>query len=359
MCRFLIINVIIFLSILARGQDSLTFNHNFNAYLDSYNNINGGIKSGSVIRSLFAYTPALSYKSFELKSTLVYANGKSPSANLAGDFQTLSYIDADIILFVYEFYLCFSNEKYHFQGGIINMNETFVSCDKSSNLINSSFGIPSQISSNSPISVYPKTTLGINYKAFLLKNNLIKIGVFDGFPNKINKTELHYGIHLHDGLFIISEYEQSYKKANFKLGCFYHTGSLKQSDSVNLVPAHNGVYFLQTFDFINKTDFELSSFLQLSYSFNRYVQHYYYFGGGMNLIFNKEKVNNHLFTLGCAFAGNRNNQHNETVLELSFLKNMNKMFSFQPDIQFIINPSGTDKKLDNALMLNLRLMLKL
>lgn len=359
MLKFLYITFFIFLSALLKGQDSLVFDNNFDACIDSYNNVCGGIKKGSVIRSLFAYTPVLIYNSFELKSSVMFASGKSPSATLTGDFQTLSNIDADISLFLYEFYLSISKKKYHFQGGILNMNESFVSCDKSSYLINSSFGIPSQISSNSPLSIFPRTTLGLSFERLLVTKGFIKIGIYDGFPHKIKNNELLFGIHLRDGLFFISEYEHTYQKMNLKFGCFNHTGSLKKTDSINLVPKHNGFYYLQTYDFINKTDVGFSVFLQLSYSFNRYVQHFYYLGGGINFFFDNDQKNSHLLSLGCAYAGNRNEKYNETALELTFLSKINKWFYLQPDIQFIINPSGTDKKLENALMLNLRLMLKL
>ncbi|MDR1698872.1 MAG: carbohydrate porin, partial [Prevotellaceae bacterium] len=45
----------------------------------------------------------------------------------------------------------------------------------------------------------------------------------------------------------------------------------------------------------------------------------------------------------------------ETTLELYYKWQFNDNFAIQPDIQYSINPSGTDEKLSNALLGILRL----
>ncbi len=59
------------------------------------------------------------------------------------------------------------------KAGIINMNEIFVCCEKGADLLlNSSFGIPSNITNNSPVSVYPITSFGSDFLYNINDNNI-------------------------------------------------------------------------------------------------------------------------------------------------------------------------------------------
>jgi porin len=85
-------------------------------------------------------------------------------------------------------------------------------------------------------------------------------------------------------------------------------------------------------------------------------EHRYYFGLGSNYygIFSEEGKD--ILGLAVNFFDLRKTIHQyETTLELYYKWQFNKNFAIQPDIQYIINPSGTDTKLSNALVSILRL----
>lgn len=155
------------------------------------------------------------------------------------------------------------------------MNDEFILCENAEYLINSSFGIPSHITHNSPVSVYPKTTLGVNVSKMLGEKNHIKLGLYDGFP-KENKTEiLKSAIHLNDGLFFISEFHHSWKNNHTKIGLYHHTGSFANVDLSEKVEAHEGFYVIVCPIIYSDVKYKLSAFSQFSHSIRNIHRHHY------------------------------------------------------------------------------------
>ncbi len=76
----------------------------------------------------------------------------------------------------------------------------------------------------------------------------------------------------------------------------------------------------------------------------------YYIGFGANCfgVFSKEKRDALGFALAHAGLHDLSHKH-ETALELYYKWQLNDHIAIQPDFQYIINPSGTNTKLSNAL----------
>lgn len=358
MKTFILILAILF-HIKVNSQDSLKFSYAFESWNDVVNNVHGGIKKGTVYRGLFAFDPSIEYGSFGFNNSFCYSLGKSPSKELVGDFQVLSNIDSDVDFFIFESYFYYMlKEKLKIKIGIINMNEEFVYCEKGADLlINSSFGIPSQITTNSPVSVYPITSFGTNLIFEVNNNNALKVGIYDGFPKTLTQSNLITGIHFKDGIFTISEYQRLFNKLQFKVGFFHHTGTLKIKSEAERVLPHNGIYSIVSGNVCRISNNQISSFLQFSHSLYNETNHNFYIGAGTSIQFNNDDDKVNQLILGIAHAGKRKFSEGETVYELSYIRQFGQYLFVQPDVQYIVNPLGYIKPLPNALTLNLRLLI--
>lgn len=351
-----IVLIFIFLNCLklAQAQDSIiVISNSLNFTFDTYSNVNGGKKTGTVYRSLIQIGTEI--KSNYIKNTLVNfqiakANGQSPTNYLIGDLQTISNIDSDVSLFLYELYVRYKKMRTMLKIGIHNLNEDFVLCRNSSDLINSSFGIPSLITVNSFASVYPKTTLGVSFtKDFSLIK--FKSALFDGFPINYFKNDLAWGIHLYDGFVHVLELEKSIKKISFLMGTYTHSGSLNVNKNNFKLNSHSFLYTLICGEFDSLKQY----FIQYAHSLTP-LQHHFYVGGGIRMGYNVYRFSC-FANLGIAYAANKDYSKNEIAIELSNAIEISEQFKLMPDIQYIINPSGSDRHLKNGFLINLRCQL--
>lgn len=336
------------------AKDSLiVLSNRFNLTYDVYSNLYGGIRKGTVYRNLMQMGTEISSK--YLKNTLLNikianAGGQSPSSNLVGDLQTISNIDADVSLFIYELYLRYVKNKTWLKFGIHNLNEDFVLCEHASDLINSSFGIPSLITVNSFASVYPKTTLGLSFSHdfSILK---LKTAVFDGFPDKLYRNDLAWGIHLYDGIVHILEVEKNVKNNLYRIGLYNYTGCLTENEAnIRLVPNHF-IYSVVS----GSIDSSKQYFIQFAKSLKASM-HHYYLGTGFKINYTIRRMNLSS-NFGLAYAGNTNKSKDEIVLEFANSFQIAEKYKITPDFQYIINPSGTNKHLSNSFVLILRCQL--
>ncbi|MCX7863061.1 MAG: carbohydrate porin [Bacteroidales bacterium] len=349
--------LILFSNVVVAG-DTLKYGFALESWNDIVNNISGGIKRGTVYKGLLAFDPNIRYGKFGFKGSMCYSFGKSPSEELIGDMHVMSNIDADVGWFIFESYFFVESKKFKGEIGILNMNEQFVMCENAQYLLNSSFGIPSHITHNTPVSVYPLTTLGANFIKEFKNKFFLKLGIYDGFPDHKISNRLSTAIQLNDGYFVIGEAAKYWENIHFKMGSYYHSGKKSDIDSSLDLKAHQGFYSIIYKDLFKNEKYHLSLFSQLSKSLHVHHYHNYYVGGGITLELCK-KENTSQFSLGIAHAGDKRKYLEETVVELNYYRNIGKYIFIQPDIQYIINPSGTGRRLENAFTVNLRLLLRL
>ncbi|HNV95418.1 MAG TPA: carbohydrate porin [Bacteroidales bacterium] len=349
--KILLLIFIAFSSVLKSQDSTLVYKSMLNSYLDVYSNLNGGIKEGVIYRDLLIFSNQINYlNKYEFISSFSYAGGRSPSECLIGDLQTVSNIDADIRYFLYEMYIKINLNCGNLKIGVQNLNEDFVSCENSLQLINSSFGIPSLITYNSFSSVYPKTTLGIVYLNDIRNVIKYKVALFDGFPDDISKNELSFGVHPRGGLISLFEIENVFRNNSLKLGTFFHTGSLTKRDTDYNVSSNKFLYGI----WCSRLPNTINYFLTMGHSLNIKLQHDYFIAFGLNYIFTNKK-NEKSLTIGFSHAGEKRFEvKSESALEITYKYSLNHL-SIQPDIQYIINPGGMKSSLKNALMFNVRL----
>jgi porin len=294
-------------------------------------------------------------------------HGQSPTEKLTGDFQVISNIDAGgDYIFIQEFWYKQSFNAFDLTIGLQDLNASFVSSDNSGMFINSSFGIASVISANVPTSIFPLTTLGVIGKLSLSESIDFRFAVFDGKPTSFseNKYNASWKLKKEDGGLFISELNYSRKRMSgescYKVGFYYHTGySEKHSETEQL-----SVVFTENYGFYMITDHILARrnrrsvgiFSQLAYSPSSINTHHLYIGLGTNIkgLF-KQKPDVEIGT-AIAFADfkNQTNHTHETIFELYCNIPLFSNFYVQPDMQYVLNPLGTEMELNNALVGMLR-----
>lgn len=289
-------------------------------------------------------------------------HGQSPTEKLTGDFQVISNIDASgDYIFIQEFWYKQIFNKLELTLGLQDMNASFVSSDNSGMFINSSFGIASVISANVPTSIFPLTTLGIIGKFSLSESIDFGFAVFDGKPTSFseNKYNASWKLKKEDGVLFISEMNYSRNSTNgvscYKAGFYYHTGYSEkdyETEQLSVAFAENyGFYLLADHTLVRHNKRSVGIFSQLAYSPPSINTHHLYIGLGTNIkgLF-KQKPDVEIGT-AIAFADfkNQTNHSHETIFELYCNIPFFCNFYIQPDIQYVLNPLGTEMDLNNAL----------
>ena len=101
----------------------------------------------------------------------------------------------------------------------------------------------------------------------------------------------------------------------------------------------------------------MSAFAQLAFCPKRENLNNFNIGGGLNLYAPFKRKND---VTGIAFTTakfDKGIHKYETAIETFYIIQFTENISLQPDIQYVINPSGTDEKLKNALVGFLRFTL--
>jgi len=339
------------------------------AYIgDAFNNLKGGLKTGSGYLGMGNFRVALDTKKAGWwKGGIIFINaaathGKSPS-ELVGDFQIVSNIDAGDHMFIQELWFKQSFGKCDVVLGLQDMNAEFITSEGGGLFMNSSFGVPSVISNNVPAPLFPLTTLGIEGKWNISDKLVWQVAFFDGNPSDFSKNtyNLDWQIKKEDGALAITELQIIKKIFNkpttCKVGIYYHS-TLKQFDDslgsyTKLFTDNKGFYGIVDQNFWHNSDSTklFNYFIQFAFSPRQTNNHNYYIGGGITYqgLYNKRPDD----ILGLAFAnaGFHNFSHkHETAIELNYKFVLNKNIYIQPNFQFLINPAGTDSKIDDAII---------
>lgn len=332
-------------------------------------NVSGGHQTGAawlgcLQASLLFNTEDLEmWKHGSVKFSYISTHGKSFS-ELTGDMQIVSNIEAGYLATTFELWYQHSINKLNMTIGLLDLNGFFCYSDLALSLINSSFGIQPTISGNMPVPIYPITALGAVFECQLTSNAGVKLGLFDGAPSLGMDYQLLPDLHLQpdDGLLFIMEFSNAHLLANrpgsIKAGYWIH--------SQNMPSHHAGEY---------ATNYGLYGILEQNlFTHNNKSLHFwgkfgmaprdcniirYFNGGGFSFINYSGKSENDVMALGFGQAilcdGYKKMlavSGNETVLELTARKQFG-ILSIQPDMQYIINPSGRES-LQNPFCLILR-----
>jgi len=321
-------------------------------------------------------------KGFSLEGGSLYLNsqwtyGGSPTEH-AGDLQTISNNDAEDTWKLYEawYQQILFDEKLSLLIGLFDLNLEFDVIERSGMFINSSFGIGpdySQSGENGP-SIFPTTSLAFRAAFQPLPQLTTRFALFDGVPgDPENPKGIHIKFGADDGLLLAGEIDYSFnidKNNRLAVGGWHYT-----SESLHIIGDpdklfHNqGAYALTEFSLWSDSENSrrLDIFARGGVAQDEVNQIGSYFGCGVVLTnFISSSFEN---SIGLAVATAANGEDfevfmntndltlddSETVFELTGQFVVHQYLTFQPDLQYIINP-GTDPDIENALALGLRVI---
>lgn len=333
---------------------------------DALINIDGGIEQGSTFMGManlimhFDTEKGKLWKGGELCINASHTHGGEATTNLIGDFQTASNIEAGNLTYMYEMWYKQTFDKVSITIGLQDLNAEFVSNDFGAGLINSSFGIPSTFAANIPSPIFPNTEYGIAinwqiYDWLTFQSSIFKCDEGDFEKNPYNlksdfKSDKNYQIYnelnIHRNIFLELP-------GVLKLGSYYY-----KNHNVGKDHSNNYGFYLLAEQIILKQNNGVSRmgvFTQASYSANNFCDNPLYLGLGCNYKAISIKRPQDELSFGIAYAKLNNNIVNrETVFELNYLVQFTENISVKPDLQYVINPAGTNVKLANALIAMLR-----
>ena len=344
---------------------------------DALGNFSGGIKRGAAylgtanVRFSFDTEKAGFWNGGQFYIDGANTHGNTPSADLVGDFQIVSNIEAGNLTYVHELWYKQQFKKFSAILGVQDLNAEFASGESAGLFLNSSFGVHSTISNNIPSPIFPLTALGFQVHYTFSEKWNGKIAVFDGLPEgfKHNTHNLSWKLDPNEGYLLVSEFAflnllSGKLPGTYKFGGYYHNhyDSGNATDSlVKLNHENYGLYVVFDQALFKHSDGQaLSMFAQASVSPKSKNTNCNYLGLGLNYTGLLKNRFNDILGVAVARAGFKNSVFsNETTLELTYKLQLTECLFLQPDFQYVIHPAGTDDKLDNALVGILRFGFKI
>lgn len=341
-----------------KKSESLLFGVNYTG--DMVSNLTGGIKTGTTYLGMVTMDLAFDTEAADLwKGGSFYikmanTHGGRPTQNFVGDFQGVSNIEAGNLTWLYECWYKHDFGKISTTIGLQDLNVNFASDDCAALFSNSSFGVQSSIADNIPSPIFPLTALGMNIKWQLSSSSEWKVALFDGTPDDFenNPYNLNWKLSRDQGFLVITEYGLTKslimnKSGNFKFGIYYH----QHNDSIDKEQKNGGLYFSGHQQLTDR----LHIFSQIGLSPKSINIHNHFYSLGLKYSGFSITSPDDFCGIALAYAGIDSRKDNgETAIELTYQKNFNSHFYIRPDIQYILNPSGTDEKLKNAFVAMLR-----
>jgi len=259
-------------------------------------------------------------------------HGGNPSADVIGDLQTASNIEAPDQFIVQEAWYeqVFADGLLSVLLGLHDLNSEFYVSDYGSLFINSSFGIGPDISANVAVSLFPKAGLGTRVRITPSDRLYIQAAIYDGDPSTRQLKSA-------EGKLSIVETGFSSDSGSYKLGYWNHS-----ADKVFNGQIYNNDYGL--YGVIDQElmhfdgDSAIGAFFQYGWvpaprnTVTRYV------GGGLHLhglIPARDEDD-----IGIAIAHADTHQDAETVLEITYRLVLSPWLAIQPSCQIIQNPGG-------------------
>lgn len=364
----ILMNMLVLNNAIAENQaesESSAFQFSADYTGDLLSNFRGGIKPGTNYLGLaninlsFYTQHAGLWHGGEFLLHASNTHGGEPSANLIGDFQVASNIEAGNHTFLYELWYKHSFQNFKVTIGLQDMNTEFANSDAATLYLNSSFGIHSVIADNIQAPIFPITSPGITICYQPVQYLILKSAFYQGCPIDFsdNPYNINWNLTNQQGLLWITEIQlNGHKKNNrneFKLGSFYHRhcedAYVENSASGEQLSYDYGFYMVGDHQ-ITKSNFkrhQLKFFYQLGLSPRNDNSAYIGSGCSCTGLISKDGKDE----LGLAMAWgifSPKEKYDEIAIELSYKYELANNIYLQPDVQYIIHPGGTNMFLKNA-----------
>lgn len=339
-----------------------------------FNNARGGVNTGGATQYRgnldLVLTADLDEMEFAPGGTFFLygqnGHGRGLTDEYVGDFQTLSNIDSPSFMQVSEFWWERSvlDDLVAIRIGKQDANADFAVVDLGGDFINSSFGVSPTI----PLPTFPNPSMAAVVFFQLTDWLSFKTGVWDGGdPEKLDS----WGFSGEGIAFSMYELKAEYDlddgryPGDFHVGMWYHGGQF--DDLATSVPntGNHGVY-LGADQMIAKerscdeeNDQGLGVFVQYGWAPEDRNEVHQHVGGGLvykGLLSDRDEDFTGVGVTHVRFSEGLPDQSSETAVELFYKAQVAPHIVVQPDMQYIVKPSGTER---NALVVGMRFELVL
>jgi len=263
----------------------------------------------------------------------LYNHGGNPSADVIGDLQTASNIEAPDTFLIYEAWYeqHFGDDIFSLLVGWHDLNSEFYASQYSDLFLNSTLGIGPEISGNVAISIFSKTGLALRARIHPAESWYIQAAAYDGDPGTRSLSTS-------EGRMYIAEAGIEKNGNALKTGFWLHTAD----------KTFNGTTFSQDYGYYGIIDYELlklnedssiGAFINwgaVPRARNEIVSH---FDVGLHMhgiIPTREEDD-----IGIAFIRANTHSGQESVYELTYRMVIMPWLAIQPSFQWIQNPGGT------------------
>lgn len=349
-----------------------------NITLDNVNNLSGGIQQGSSLLALFDMSATYATENGFLKNTsfhlhLLKTAGKGASENFIGDVQVASNIEGRYTLFVYELLIRHKIGNWMISAGMHDLNSEFMLSNYAGDFINSSFGIMPSVSLNVPVSIFPATTFGglISYSQ---GNFDVLLGFYNLNYEFFEEETFHFNNHFYQRGFLgVAEMHYRWFNNNKQVAEFRWGGYLKKCNEPNRenMPAecvnqlNYGFFVIGDFNLMKFTSGStIGAFVQAGLAPQSINWASQYIGGGFSYRCTPRKYFPEQIGIAVGSVelnefqndGFVNTNQSETVIEATATIPLTQRIKLQPDVQYILSPSGI---YNNALVALFRLKFNL
>lgn len=344
---------------------------------DVMNNVSGGIKTGTRFLDSLDVTFSIDgEKLFGSKGTSAFIdvlnnNGGRPNEDLVGTGQSIDNFEvpkATAKLYQAWVQQSMLDDKLSVLVGLYDINSEFYLMDTAAPFIQPAAGFGTDIAQsgvNGPSS-FPFTSAGVRVKVQPNDNVYLLAAVLDGVSGDPgNDKGTHIEFNKNDGEFVIAETGYNFTDGKIGVGGWYYTEKL--IDQVTSNPERSSGYYIigETNIYKESENQGLNIFGHLGFADENTNQFDYSWVAG--LVYTGAFEGRDEDKLGISFAGAHNGDSfkqasaialtpvdsAETQIDLTYSAKITPWLSIQPDAQYVINP-GTDKSLDNALVLTTR-----
>ncbi|MEC7756073.1 carbohydrate porin [Roseivirga sp. UBA1976] len=289
-------------------------------------------------------------KGHSLNLSLALTHGGEPSANIVGDLQTFSNLEAGFNYGFFEVYYQYKQGDFWVKLGQVDINTDFLVSRNGLLFTHSSFGIDAVAAMNVPAPTYPVTGFSLTTQIPITELVRIKAGIFDGqfaMPRN-NYLGINWALNEKEGLIYVLEprFQLFKNRLVQKVGFYYHSGTFTDytPGANTTTDGLSGLYLVSDLMLLQwQEKKKLSLFAQYNLTVKQKASLLdYYLGLGMKIdnLINSSRPN----ALGMAVAHAKVNTEygnladglaSETVLEINFKQEVDDWLSLQPYFHYI------------------------
>lgn len=335
----------------------------------------GGLRRGTGWLGMAAMNASLNtgqaglWKNGTFAVSAAYTHGATPSLDLFGDAQVSSNIEAGNRFFLMELWIRQRFGDVELTAGLQDLNSVFAVSESGGLYLNSSFGINPVLSGNIQAPIFPLTSPGLTAIWQISGSGSLAGALFDGrpLPFEMNPYNTRWKLERGDGLLALVEYRLQSEirgmKGEYRFGIFSHSHIIERVIDPDLsdmpCSATVGGYAMADRQVWASGSREANLFIQAAFSPSSESVTDLSWALGTNI---KGLVRDRSDDVaGIALTSVRFTGYSgvETAIELTYRAQINRIIFLQPDVQYIINPSGRESMTPHCLACFLRVGVKL